>query len=141
MEFCIQNNFAELWALQKTLRESPEYAGLDPQAAYLLELVLEEMVSNIIKYGYDDDAPHQIFVSVIFGESAVDLCLKDDGHPFDPLRQCAADTDAPLEERCIGGLGIHLVRRMAGNVSYRREDGFNILELRIVNREGGILKL
>jgi serine/threonine-protein kinase RsbW len=58
------------------------------------------------------------------------LELRDDGQPFDPLGAPAPDLESPMEERGLGGLGIHLVKELADDIQYRREAGFNFLLLR-----------
>jgi serine/threonine-protein kinase RsbW len=107
-------------------------AGHDatPGAAYKVSLALEELVTNTIKYGYDDQDRHEILVSLVWSPPQIVLQLEDDGHPFDPLAAPAPDMNAPLETRSVGGLGLHLVRQMAETFTYRREGGRNRLDLR-----------
>jgi len=58
------------------------------------------------------------------------ITVKDRGTPFDPTKQAAVDVDAGLEERTIGGLGIHLVISIMDTVAYRRTtDGYNEMTL------------
>jgi len=83
-------------------------------------LVFEEIVTNIIRYGFDDGSEHLIDVS--FGRSEVELTLifDDDGRPFDPRNVPAPDLHRPLAAAPIGGRGIFLVRKNAKRLDYER---------------------
>jgi anti-sigma regulatory factor (Ser/Thr protein kinase) len=95
---------------------------------------LEELVTNCIKYGYDDSAQHVIQVSVQLSESGMILVVEDDGHPFNPLEQAGPDTTLPMEKRPIGGLGIHMLRKMSDRMVYAREGGRNRVTLHKANQ-------
>ena len=92
-------------------------------------LVLEELITNLVKYGYRDRPAGSAEVILALEESRLMLELVDDGDPFDPLGQPPPDLDAPLEERDVGGLGIHLIRALADEVRYQRAGERNILYL------------
>ena len=103
---------------------------------FRVHLVLEELVLNIIDYGFDDGKEeHELEVVLISEDDNLTIEITDDGIPFDPLTDAKKpDVDAPLEDRPIGGLGVHLVRTMMNEVSYRWEDGKNHLTL-VATRE------
>ena len=92
-------------------------------------LVLEELITNLAKYGYRNRPAGSAEVILQLNESLLRLELVDDGDPFDPLEAPPPDFDAPIEEREIGGLGIHLIRALADEVSYRRAGEHNVLQL------------
>lgn len=94
---------------------------------FTLRLVLEELVVNVVNYAYGEGGDGPLDITVENRDDAIVITLTDQGVPFNPLEQEAPDTDLPPEERPIGGLGIFLVREMMDNVSYRYEDGHNIL--------------
>lgn len=103
--------------------------GATPRLAYRVRLVTEELVTNTIKYGYDDTVEHRIDLLLSLGPPAR-LRIEDDGHPFDPTAQTlAVAVDAPLDERPIGGLGLYMVRAETTALSYQRCDGLNRLEV------------
>ena len=101
------------------------------QAVYLVNLVIEEMGTNLIKYGYDDTAVHEIMLRLEIRPGTLLVVIEDDGHEFNPLNAKEPDVNLPAEERALGGLGIHLVRKMAEQVSYERRDERNRLTVEI----------
>lgn len=106
-----------------------EQQGAGPQAAYLVLLAIEELVTNCIKYAYDDEEEHTITIALSENAGTVTMMVVDDGHPFDPLGAPPPDRDVPVEDRSVGGLGLFLLRNMADVVTYERRDGTNRLTL------------
>ena len=101
-------------------------AEIDRSAAFDLDFILEEMFTNMVKYNRGDARP--IGVELERLGDRVRIRLTDAGvAPFDPSRLPAADTSSPLAERRVGGLGVHLVRRMAESLTYEHRDGTNIV--------------
>lgn len=103
---------------------------LPPRAAYLIDLVLEEIVTNIVNHGAKNRAAKIDVRLSRVGERVIGS-VRDDTAPFDPLSRGPADIAADIDERAIGGLGIHLVREMTESVAYAREDGHNVLTFSI----------
>ncbi len=96
---------------------------------FRINLVIEELVLNIMDYGYDDDQ-HEIEINLKSDAEAVTIDILDQGRAFDPLHDAPVpDVNAPLEERTVGGLGIHLAKTMMDELSYHREDSRNHLQL------------
>jgi anti-sigma regulatory factor (Ser/Thr protein kinase) len=108
---------------------------LAPELVYRLNLVLEEMITNVISYGYDDSSEHEISVRLSWKHPYMKLEVEDDGRSFNPLGASPPDTRKPLAERQVGGLGIHFVREMMDEVEYRRENDKNLLVLKTKIRE------
>lgn len=96
---------------------------------YSVRLSIEEIATNILKYAYKDTAQHKIRLRLEMEPEQVHLLLEDDGQPFDPLAASEPDIDLPLEERLIGGLGIHLIRKFASKMHYERRDEHNRLSI------------
>jgi anti-sigma regulatory factor (Ser/Thr protein kinase) len=111
---------AEAW-----LRER----GSPPDAGYFVSLAIEELVTNSIKYGYDDAAEHLIEIVLSIMQRVLTVQFVDDGRAFDPSLVPAPDLTQPLEDRPVGGLGIHLLRELTDSMSYERRDGANRLTL------------
>lgn len=103
---------------------------LPERCAFLLDLVLEEIVTNVINHGSGGRAAN-ISVRVRHDGNRLAGTVRDDAAPFDPLSRAAVDVEAGIDERAIGGLGIHLVREMTHDLTYRREDGHNVLSFSI----------
>ena len=127
----IGNTLASLPPLTTAVNRFLDQHALPREAIFRVNLAIEEIITNIIKYGYDDTAPHAITVHLALLPHTIRLQLQDDGHPFDPLQSPEPDIHVPLDERKIGGLGLLLVRETAGRIAYRRENGANILEIDI----------
>jgi len=92
-----------------------------------IELVLEEILTNHAKHAYQDHPGETEVRCFLRPDGCFCLQLADWGPAFDPLRQPAPDTAAPLEERRIGGLGLHLVRNLADHLEYCRDGERNVL--------------
>jgi serine/threonine-protein kinase RsbW len=130
----IANDFANLGGLMEGATEFLESQGVDAQAVYRINLALEEMVTNIIKYGYDEPGRHKIKVTLDVGAKEVALAIIDDGHDFNPILHERTPPAEKLEEREIGGLGIHLMKKLLDRMEHRREAGRNILEITILRK-------
>ena len=101
--------------------------GVGRRAGYAVSLAVDELLTNVVSYGYLEGAPGRIEVAVVVGESQVTLTLVDDGRPHDPFSTPPPPLTEQLETRPVGGLGIHLVREVMDEVRYRREGDRNIV--------------
>jgi len=128
-EFSLQvaNDFAALGPTSERVREFLAGCHAPDAASFLADLVIEELVTNTIKYGCDDTGSCRIHVAVDYSDDLLCIEVRDTGHPFDPLAQAAPETTLCAEERPIGGLGIHLVRQMADEVRYERRGNENVV--------------
>jgi len=133
---CIASDLNELERLHDAVAELGEAGDWPPDLVYQIDLVLEELIVNTVNYGYDDDARHEIEVTLTSDEDVFTVEIIDDGHAFNPLSDAPEpDLDAGIEDRPIGGLGIHLMRVMMDDVHYRREQNQNHLTL--IKRRNG----
>ena len=130
----IGNTLTSLPPLTTAVNRFLDQHTVPHEAIFRVNLAIEEIVTNIIKYGYDDTAAHTITVHLALFPDTIRLQLKDDGHPFDPLQTPAPDIHVPLDQRKVGGLGLHLVRETVSRIAYRRENGANILEMDIARQ-------
>ena len=96
-----------------------------------VRLSCDELLNNIITFAYDDQREHDINVGLALCDNRLAITISDDGNPFNPFRQEAPDTEASLEDREIGGLGIYLVRTIMNKVAYHRQTGKNVVTLLI----------
>jgi anti-sigma regulatory factor (Ser/Thr protein kinase) len=109
--------------------------GVAPSAVSKVLLALEELLTNVAKYGHPGGAAVDVSVAVTLQADQLVVVYEDSGLAFDPLALAEpADLDAPVEERAIGGLGIHLLRGLFDDVSYAWLDGRNQVTLRVRTR-------
>ena len=113
--------------------EAVEYFGeqedWEPALTFKVKLAIEELGINIANHGRVDDIP-EIEIVVDSSPEKLTITIEDDGRPFDPLHDAPApDLTSALEDRPVGGLGIHFVREMMDEMTYRHEDGKNCLAL------------
>ena len=99
--------------------------GVAQELALELRLIAEEVITNVVKYAEADTIQIDFKVSDI----TVVLDVRDNGKRFDPLGAAAPELEASVEDRPLGGLGIHLVQALADEVSYERRDDWNVLRL------------
>ncbi len=106
--------------------------GLADDVVFHLQLSMDELLTNIVSYGFEEGAADQtITVDMRLDESEVELLLRDNGRPFNPLEDAATpDVDLSVEDRPIGGLGIFLTKQFIRTLAYRRAEGFNCLTLK-----------
>ena len=125
------NQLSEVTRLGQLVEAFGEAEGLGPEAVFSINLALDEVVTNVIQYGHDDDGrEHPIVVRLAVERDVLTAQVEDEGRAFNPLEAPAPDFGANIDQRPIGGLGIHLVRSVMNSVEYRREDGRNVLTMR-----------
>lgn len=95
---------------------------------FSIQLVIEELVTNIIRYGKSENNGATIQIMVEIGAEGIVLQIVDDSSAFNPLEVGEPDTTLPLEERNVGGLGLFLVRKKVRSLSYDYRDGFNVVK-------------
>jgi serine/threonine-protein kinase RsbW len=101
--------------------------GANENARYLAQLAVEELGTNIIKYGFDDQETHFIRLNAVAGEDVFRIQLEDDGHEFNPCKSPEPDPNLGLLERKPGGWGLSLLRRLLASMEYERRGGRNVL--------------
>ena len=130
MELVFKNRPEERQRLRRAVEEFAREHQVPNRALQAADLALEEHLTNVLAYGYEDKAAHGIVVRLTIEGRCLQIEVADDGRPFNPLSQPAPDTSLPLEQRPLGGLGIHLIRQFMDELDYRREAGKNILRMR-----------
>src|SRR6187399_3634385 len=88
---------------------------------YLLRLVIEEIATNIVKYGYPPDAPGVIQLQCVYEASSLQVIIRDRGRPFDPREHADPDMGDDPATRQIGGLGLFLVRESTDELQYHHD--------------------
>jgi serine/threonine-protein kinase RsbW len=105
-----------------------ERLGVPDEAVRALELAVDEAVTNVMLHGYSS-SEGRIWISCGVEGGRVWVRIEDEGVPFDPTAAPEPDLEGDADERPIGGLGIHLIRRMTDELRYERRGGRNILVL------------
>lgn len=130
-EISLKNDLRELARLTAFLENIASELHFSNDLLFHLNLVTEEIVSNIILHGLmSTKTEESILVELSFNEGELIMCVTDHGKEFNPmLVPPPDDLDKPASERNIGGLGIYFVRQLMDNIEYHRENDKNILIL------------
>lgn len=126
----LKNHLSEVTKLHETLEEFGRTQQIPESVLSSMDLALEEILTNIISYGYQDTQEHDILLRLILEGEELIAEVVDDGKPFNPLNVPDPDVTLPIEDRPIGGLGIHLTKKMMDGIDYAQLDGKNLLRLR-----------
>ena len=127
--FTIETDPGQLERITAEVEKIGDQEDWPPELVFRVNLALEELGLNIINYGHDEGL-HEIEFTVTSQAETVTIEMSDDGRPFDPLSDAPVpDVSASIEDRRIGGLGVHLVRTMMDDLRYQRVGGRNHITL------------
>lgn len=126
-QLVISNNIAELNRVVAFLDELEESWMLPMTFMTPLNLVMEEALTNVIFYAYEEGSNNEILVDFYFADNQLAIKITDSGKPFDPTAKADPDISLSVEDRPIGGLGIFLIRKIMDKVSYERVGQQNVL--------------
>ena len=128
-EWSMANDSADLARVLDEVDAHLAPLAVSPKRKYAVRLALDELLSNVVRYAYDDAAHHRIDVQLETG-MPFHLTIADDGKPFDPTADAPPPVlDGPVEDRPIGGLGLHILKKMGLRLAYRREAGRNVVRV------------
>ena len=130
LEISLVNDLREIARVAAQIDEFCASLDLTSEVAFAVNLALDEILTNTISYGYDDDEPHRIEITVGPEAEALAIVIVDDSAAFDLSSAPTPDIGTSLEERPLGGLGLFLVHQMMDSVEYRREGERNIVTLK-----------
>ena len=129
LEIAIANELEAIVAAEEKIDAFCEEREISPEIAYAVNLSIDEILTNTISYGYDEDEPDRIEIIVRLESDSLVVEIVDDSAPFDLSATPEANVEASLEERDVGGLGLFLVHQMMDRVEYERIEGRNIVTL------------
>ena len=129
-ELKLKNQVGELERVNQFVEEIGEELGLDMEMQMNLNLVMEEMVSNVIFYAYPEGTDAEIELMAESDGKELTFVLSDQGREFDPTLKEDADVDVNPADRDIGGLGIFIVKNIMNQVTYQRLEGKNLLTMK-----------
>lgn len=130
LRLCLPAEQASLECIAEAVGELADTQDWTQEVRFHVDLVLEELAQNIVSYGYGDGRPGKMEIALAMADGGLFITVEDDGDPFDPFARAEPELDAALEEREIGGLGIHFTRTLMDAFRYRRIDDRNRVELR-----------
>ena len=125
-----RNRLEEIAGVIERIEAFGSRHGLTAEERFTLTLALDEVVTNIVSYAYDDAHEHQIVIRLDIGDTGFTVQVDDDGRAYNPLEAPRPILEADIEDRPIGGLGVHIVRTVMDELEYRRDGGRNILIMR-----------
>lgn len=129
LDLGIPNRLEEIDTVNRAFDEFAAERGLSERVRRSMKLVFDDLLNNVMSYAYEDEADHEIQVHVELSSDRLAVRISDDGRPFNPFGRTAPDTALTLEQREIGGLGIHLVQNLMDEASYTRRTDRNVVVL------------
>jgi anti-sigma regulatory factor (Ser/Thr protein kinase) len=128
--FELDNNLSDLKALRQHLIDIGRDIGLPELSISEINVCLDELFTNIVSYGFEDDREHKIKFTIKVDDTMLIATIEDDGVPFNPLKKKAAELPTDVDSAQIGGLGIHITRELLDKISYERKRGINRLTIK-----------
>ena len=130
LKLVVKNDLRELARIADEIEAYGEAHDWPMKWILNINISLDELITNIVNYGYQDSDEHEIHVTLTAQDGVLVVVLEDDAIEFDPLSSAPAPhLTAEVEERPIGGLGVYFVKTLMDEVSYERRDGYNRLTL------------
>ena len=123
----LKNSVDQISLLPAFVQEAVKASKLNSELEGSLNLALEEAVTNVVLYAYPEGTEGDVIVDAAVTDKALTFTITDTGKPFDPTARPDVDINAGVEDRPIGGLGIHLVRQIMDDVRYERRGNKNVL--------------
>jgi serine/threonine-protein kinase RsbW len=120
VELRLKNDLSEVAIVRDALDNLASDLGIPMRALLQLQVALDEVVSNVVKYSWQDDGKHEFLVRITVHLDRVDLEIFDDGHAFDPRSVSPPATVTDGRRPRPGGLGIHLIKKLVDNFTYER---------------------
>ena len=129
-QLILTNSLDQLDTLARRLEQLEKDWQLPADLTMNLNLVLEEIFTNIVNYGFKDSASHDIHITFQYDKQEITITIIDDGIPFNPLEAVQPPVlNAGIEDTPVGGLGFHIVRQLMDKINYKRENNKNHLIL------------
>jgi anti-sigma regulatory factor (Ser/Thr protein kinase) len=128
--FELKNDLSELETLCQHLNKFGHVSGLSEACITDINICLDELFTNIVSYGFTDDLEHIIRFTINVDNNVLTLTIEDEGIAFNPLEKKDPEIPADLIDVRIGGLGIHIVRKLMDDISYKRKRGKNKLTMK-----------
>ena len=121
----IYNDLSEIAVVRDALDQLGNEFSLPDRAIMQLQVALDEIVSNVVKYSWQDGGKHELLVRITVNAAGVVLEIYDDGQPFDPRGASEPTPSPPGKRPRPGGVGIHMIKQLVDDFAYERIDGRN----------------
>jgi anti-sigma regulatory factor (Ser/Thr protein kinase) len=125
VDLTIRNDVAELALVSDRLERFGAELGLAVKPLMQLQAALDEIAGNVIEHGWPDTGPHELHVRITGRDDRVEIEIDDDGQEFDPRLAPPPEPIRPGARPKLGGVGIHMAKRLVDRLDYRRVDGRN----------------
>ena len=129
LDLALINHAGEIARAQDELERFAAAHQLPDRKLHQVQVALEEHLTNILHYSHPEPGEFKIQLQFRLADSELRIRVEDDGRPYNPLTHPVPDLSLPIEEKPVGGLGIHMIRNSLDGVGYRREGGKNILTM------------
>ncbi|MCB9245335.1 MAG: SpoIIE family protein phosphatase [Flavobacteriales bacterium] len=125
----IKNTRDDLKTIESRFTEFCDRTRIKKDICDKIRVVFDELLTNVIDYAFEDELEHLISIRVDLHTNKLVLTIEDDGKPFNPFQKDPPDVNLSMDEREIGGLGIHLVKNLMDEYNYKRLIGKNVVTL------------
>jgi anti-sigma regulatory factor (Ser/Thr protein kinase) len=125
----LKNRISELERLDQKLQAFGASIGLSKKYVFQINLAVDELFTNIVKYGFADNNLHYVAITLSHRDGKISIRVEDNGVPFDPAAKQTSELKDPLEHCKIGGLGLHLVKKIMDDIIYERRGEKNVITL------------
>ena len=129
-KFKLKGDLSELKTLGRHLNHFGQVNGLSEVFISEVNICLDELFTNIVMYGFKDELKHIIRFNIYMDRNALILNIEDNGLPFNPLMKKDSKLPDDLDHAKIGGLGIHVVKKLMDDIEYERKRDKNRLTLK-----------
>ena len=129
LTFKLKNNISELDKLGRKLTAFGNGIGLSKKCIFQINLALDELFTNIVSYGFPDNGLQWITIDLSHDDGKIRIKMEDTGLPFDPASAKISDPVTVIEDCKVGGLGLHLVKKIMDEITYQRYDKKNVITL------------
>jgi sigma-B regulation protein RsbU (phosphoserine phosphatase) len=130
-QLVIKNSITNLSSISENITQLCNNWKLTTEVCNRVNLVVEELISNTIFYGYTDTLEHDIILNLMCDKDTISIEIIDDAKEFNPVEQPSTGTNSAITEREIGGMGIHLVKNLTDSFTYHRIGNQNSIKIEI----------
>jgi sigma-B regulation protein RsbU (phosphoserine phosphatase) len=129
-ELTVANRIEEIDRVNESFNDFAKEHDVQDSTRRRMNLVFDELLNNVISYAFEDEAEHQIEIAVSLVRGCLKVTIADDGRPFNPFRESTPPhVELSIDERPIGGIGVHVVKNVMDEVTYERLGTKNVATL------------